>query len=446
VTIKPEQHESETSPGSGGIASALRGDAMSDERRRSGPVPKAYRPLVDQRVLRLTARIQSNPQDGNAVRELKEHYAAHGDLPSLANLLQGWANAVTQDRAAADAYVEAGDVVLAGLADSARAESLYTRALKRDPQHAPALAKLERLLRDRGDDIGLARCLHQLATALASRATARPRVRADIHFRLARHYQQRLRDLDAAIVQYRLAIEADATFSAAITAAYALYLAQDDAAGAAQMLELQIAAASDATERHGLLLTLARHCREACKDLDATVHALQRAVELVRADAPTLEWLADLLRERAERDCSHADWAAAADCWYQAARCVLRSEAPARLVACLAMRPDHWRARRMRAELEAYGAQPDAAPLHAQRSQAEIDAEPTGLFALPAAAPVQPPPAAAARPEPTTSPSLKVVPPKVVVARAAQSDDGSDWLDEADFTLLDEEDQSGKRA
>jgi tetratricopeptide (TPR) repeat protein len=404
-------------------------DPALDERRRSGEVPRTYRPTLDQRALRLIARIQHNPSDVSAVLALKEHYTDHHDFPSLANLLQGWANTVSSDRAAADAYVEAAEAVVIGIGDTARAQSLYACALQRYPQHGAALQKLELLLREADDDAGLERCFRQVADALAKRSAA-PQLRASLHYRLGQHYQQRLEEPDSAIAQYRTALDLDPTFTPAITAAHAMYLERGDAPAAAQMLELQVAASTDPVDRHALLQALARHRREACRDLDGSVEALQRAIEISPTDAGDLEWLAELLHERAERDSSEVDWARAADCYYQAARYVPRTQAHSRLAACLAMRPDHWRARRMLAELNAYGAQADALPSCAQLSQAQVDDKTTGVHELPAAPPLQPV---------VKQVSITAISPPSALPNELAPDDRIPWLEEDALTPLEEE-------
>lgn len=106
----------------------------------------AYRPALDDHARRLIARIQRDPSDIEAVLALKAHYEAHGDLPSLTNLMQGWAETMREPGAAADAYVSAADAALQ-TGDRARAHWLYRHALERSPKHAAARARLGALER-----------------------------------------------------------------------------------------------------------------------------------------------------------------------------------------------------------------------------------------------------------------------------------------------------------
>lgn len=103
-----------------------------------------YRPALDAHARRLIAHIQRDPSDTEAVLALKAHYEAHDDLPSLTNLMQGWAETLRDAYAAAEAYVAAADAALA-MRDRARARWLYEHALKRSPQHHAARARLEAL-------------------------------------------------------------------------------------------------------------------------------------------------------------------------------------------------------------------------------------------------------------------------------------------------------------
>jgi hypothetical protein len=101
-----------------------------------------YRPALDAHARQLIARIQRDPFDTEAVLALKAHYESHGDLPSLVNLMQGWAETLREPEAAADAYVAAAEAALS-VRDRYRARWLCQHALKRSPQHQRARAQLE---------------------------------------------------------------------------------------------------------------------------------------------------------------------------------------------------------------------------------------------------------------------------------------------------------------
>jgi len=108
------------------------------------PGAGAYRPALDDYARRLIARIQRDHADTEAVLALKAHYEAHRDLPSLTNLMEGWAQTLREPEAAADAYLAAADAALAA-GDRARARWICRLALERSPQHGAARARLVEL-------------------------------------------------------------------------------------------------------------------------------------------------------------------------------------------------------------------------------------------------------------------------------------------------------------
>jgi tetratricopeptide (TPR) repeat protein len=387
-----------------------------------------YRPAIDGHAKRLIARIQKDNQDTEAVLELAAHYSAHADYPSLANLMEGWAHTLRDERRACAAYVRAGEAVLNGLADRRRAQTLFQRALERCPDDEAALHRLEALLREQGDDTGLERCLSQLIAELERRGAASG-TRAKLHYQLGRLYEERLLLRGRAIAQYRAAVELDPTLVPAISAARGIYLNSGKMEAAADMFELQISAMSEPTDRHALLVALAHHRREALADLDGAVLALRRAVKTLPAEPPTLELLAELLVKRAGAggDGAHADRSRAAELYYQIARSVPRNQAAPSLHACLALHPEHARARRMLAELNAYGAQiVTIQSADETLSQAEIDTRATGSYGI--AGP------------PDVSQTLPGPVPMLAEASedAAAQDDMAAWLDDADVTMLED--------
>jgi tetratricopeptide (TPR) repeat protein len=359
---------------------------MSKQRQKSDADTHGsatYKPAVDAHAMRLIARIKRDHRDTEAVLALQAHYEKHGDWPSLANLLEGWAQTLRDDRNAADALVKAAECVLKAPRDLVRAQALYLSALRRYPAHAEALTRIEALFRERGDDAELERVLQQVANELARR-NADASLRAGVHYRLGQHYEHHLGLAGRAIAQYRAALELDRRLLPAITAAKSIYLASGKAPAVADMIELEVGAVSDMRVRHALLLSLARHHRDALSDLDAAVLAMRRALKALPGDAGTLELLADLLRERALRDrgeSADADRSRAAELYYQVARSVPRKQARPRLIACLALHPSHPRAQRMLDELDGYGAAAQSDGEYGARSQAEVDRLPTGRYA-----------------------------------------------------------------
>lgn len=406
--------------------SALPATESEELSEGSGAHLREYRPAIDARAQRLIARIQRDHNDTEAVLALKEHYARHDDLPSLANLMEGWAQTLRDDRSAADAYAEAAHAVLHGLDDRQRAEALFVKAIERDPSHREALDQRLAMLEAEGDDAGIEHCLHAVAGQLTRRLSSAD-ARADVHYRLGRHYEQRLGLPARAIAEYRSALELDPQLVAAIRAAREIYLATGKVEAAAAMYELEIAAVTDTAAQHALLRELAEHLRHVSGDLDGAVLSLRRALKALPNEPSSLERLAELLAERAGEAtdaAAEADRGRAAELYFQAARCVPRSDARARLLACRTLAPSHARAARMLAELDGYGAPEGPEPVLGFLSQAELEALDTGVYAVPPAADVAEAGDAGVGIEPIT---------------AIEDDELVAWLEDEAVELIDED-------
>ena len=261
--------------------------------QRDSNRPAPYEPAVDAYAQGLIDRLQANARDEEALRLLSAHYESHRDYPSLANLLEGWAGTLRDDRRAAAAFVAAGDAVLDGRLDKNRARVLYETAIDRHPESDDALHRLEALLRRLSDDTGHERVLSRMARALERRG-AEPMRRADVHYRLGQLYEHRLRLPGKAINEYRTALNLDPQLVPAITAARAIYDAAGKHGAVADMYELEIATITDGEARHDLLIALATHQRDFLEDLEAAVRAVRRALKAQPSRTGTLELLADL--------------------------------------------------------------------------------------------------------------------------------------------------------
>src|SRR5690349_8955432 len=122
----------------------------------------------------LAGRLRANPADREAYQALKALYRTQQDYGSLANLVAGWAAWVPDDRAAAAAYVEIGDILAQHLGEQSQAEAYYLEALKRDPLNAGASEALQVLWESQGAFVRVADFLQeQLATLAQLGAPAR---------------------------------------------------------------------------------------------------------------------------------------------------------------------------------------------------------------------------------------------------------------------------------
>jgi tetratricopeptide (TPR) repeat protein len=304
-------------------------------------------PLTDRHARSLIARIQKNWNDVEAIRGLAAHYGSAGDYPSLANLMEGWGDALEDPRAAADAYVEAADALLMAARPGSEACALYERALSRDPSHPQALDRLTRVLEESNNFDRLKQVLKYVAHQLTEQGGSQ-QLLASVHYRLGLVYEKHFDEPRKAATLYRRAIEENPRLVSAIAAARRLYTDQGNHSTVGVLYEFEIEATPNAEDKHALLLALARHKREQCDDLDGAVLAFRRAAKLVPASVRALSGLAETLlarSERAEHLASDADRQRAAEVFFHLAQRVPRAEAVSYLQRALLVVPGHAGAR-----------------------------------------------------------------------------------------------------
>ncbi|MFI5309216.1 MAG: tetratricopeptide repeat protein, partial [Polyangiales bacterium] len=204
----------------------------------------------------LAARLRSNPADREAFQSLKALYRQRGDFASLANLIAGWAGWVPDDRAAAAAYVEVGDLLGSELRDSTQAQTFYLEALRRDPTNLGACDALHGLWEADRQFQKLAELLHNQIDLHSRQGTA-PKQLAVLRYRLGELCAKHLQQPVEALQQYREALELDPSMLRAMYEARQLCIAQGDLRGAAQLYESEAAVEPNTERRASLLAELA---------------------------------------------------------------------------------------------------------------------------------------------------------------------------------------------
>src|SRR5262245_54193535 len=184
----------------------------------------------------LTARLRANPADWDAYQALKTTYQRLGDYGSLANLIAGWAGWVADPRLASEAYLEVGDVLAVRLGDLGQAESYYLQALQHDALNLGALEQLQALLEGQAQYAKVQGLLEQHAHALAQLGAPTKHI-AVLHYRLGELLAKRMRQEDAALQQFRYALELDPTLLRAAYEARQIDLARGDLRAASVMYE-----------------------------------------------------------------------------------------------------------------------------------------------------------------------------------------------------------------
>jgi uncharacterized protein (TIGR02266 family) len=304
---------------------------------------------VDRHARALIARIRKNWNDVEAIRGLADHYSKASDYPSLANLMEGWGDALEDPKRAADAYVEAADALLMAGRPGDEARLLFERALSRDASHAQALDRVCRVLEDGQNFERLKQVLKYVAHQLQQQS-ASPQLLASVHYRLGQVYENHFSEPRKAATLYRQAIEENPRLVTAIVAARRLYADQGNHKTVSVLYEFEVEATPNTDDKHTLLLTLARHKREQCDDMDGAVLAFRRAAKLMPNSVRALFGLAETLLARSERSeplASAADQQRAAEVFFHLAQRVPASEATPYLQRALLVVPGHAQARSM---------------------------------------------------------------------------------------------------
>jgi tetratricopeptide (TPR) repeat protein len=306
-------------------------------------------PQLDRHARALISRIRKNWNDVDAIRALAGHYTSSGDYASLANLMEGWGDSLSDARAAADAYVEAADALLMSGHGLPEARVLYERALTRDASHVQALDRVTRLLEEARDFERQKQVLKYVAYRLEQGNGSR-QLLASVHYRLGQVYEAHFDEPRKAATLYRKAIDENPRLVTAISAARRLYLESGNHKTVSVLFEFEIEASPNLEDKHNLLLALGRHKRELCDDLDGAVLAFRRASKLVPSSLRALFGLAETLlarSERAESLARDADRQRAAEVFFHLAQTVPASDALPYLQRALLVVPEHAQARAM---------------------------------------------------------------------------------------------------
>lgn len=333
---------------------------------------------VDRHARALIARIRKNWNDVEAIRGLADHYTKAGDYPSLANLMEGWGDALEDPKRAADAYVEAADALLMAGRPGDEARLLFERALSRDASHAQALDRVSRVLEETRNYDRLKQVLKYVAHQLQQQAGSQ-QLLASVHYRLGQVYENHFDEPRKAATLYRQAIEGNPRLVTAIVAARRLYADQGNHKTVGVLYEFEVEATPNVEDKHSLLLTLARHKREQCDDLDGAVLSFRRAAKLMPNSVRALFGLAETLLARSERSeplASAADQQRAAEVFFHLAQRVPPSDATPYLQRALLVIPGHEKARAMLEQLRKPSASgsPASPARNGERSSGEAGA------------------------------------------------------------------------
>ncbi|MEM6954490.1 MAG: hypothetical protein AAF645_02345, partial [Myxococcota bacterium] len=267
---------------------------------------------MDSQAAELIASLRRNPDDVAAYRALCSRYQQLQDFASLVNLVEGWGGRQRDPLEAANAYLEAGDLVYHHLQDPQRAHQLYAAAVQKDPRKLDAIDRLihtAELLADASQILEALR--HRLALAIDR---DRPEDIADAEHRIGELYEHSFGRPDKAVAHYRKAFETLPTALPSIYAAREIYRTAGNFRAAAPLIELEARAEPDLGRRTQLLRELAHVCLNELSDAARAVDALSQAAELAPDDGAVLHELQEALGARVrEGNATDAERTRAAD-------------------------------------------------------------------------------------------------------------------------------------
>ncbi len=228
-----------------------------------------------------------DPSHDTALTELARHYRVQDRWEDLASLYERHLKLVTDKDRRVELGLQRGRVLAEQIGAPERATKAYEAVLEVDPEHGGALESLARLRETSGDaDAAL-----DAIETLAEKATS-PEAKAEQHIRAAKLLEGR-GDRDAAIDQYKLALDAnpkDKTAAAALRSAYA---ARGDANAAIELLEREMEQTDGPRAKAKLAAEMAVLARDRLKDKKRAKKAASDAIGLDPTNLDALMILGD---------------------------------------------------------------------------------------------------------------------------------------------------------
>ncbi len=169
-----------------------------------------------------------------------------------------------------------------------RAMQMAERVLGVDPKNSEALELLARLQHQTGDAKSAIDSVRKLAEA-----ETEGKRKAELLVRVGRMHEDS-GDKDAAIAQYKAALDANKDDAAAASALRAIYTGRGDAHGAAELLLREIEVTTGSVSKAKLYAELGAIRRDRLKDVPAAKDAYKKAIELDATSTPAARGLGDI--------------------------------------------------------------------------------------------------------------------------------------------------------
>jgi tetratricopeptide (TPR) repeat protein len=226
-----------------------------------------------------------------AMTALMRHYRALDRWDEVNDLYDRMLRVTTDEKRRVELLLAQGRVLLEQIGSPERARLAYENVLYIEPGNAQALQTLTQLRAATGDAMAALKAVESLAEK-----TDDGEQRAELWIRAAKILEEH-GDRDGAIARYKLALDAQATSSAATTGLRAAYLARGDAQSAADLVDWEIRHTDGKLAKARLYCELAELRRDKLGDRAAAREAASRALDFDPMNVGALLIMGDLAFE-----------------------------------------------------------------------------------------------------------------------------------------------------
>ncbi len=240
--------------------------------------------------------IELDPQCDAAYEGTLDLYRKANSWQEMVQLLEARAAASTNPASARDYRAEAAVVVLEKIGDKDRATEMFKRVLGADPTHPTALDALEHLHEERAEWQQLGKLLEQRIKLTGGRE------KLAATLKLAELYEDRLDDLDKAIVHYEAAFAQDDTCLDALKGLERVYARKGNHEKLLRTLERQIPLTATPRQKIAVLEHIGAIQEEEFVDHEAAIAAYEGVVEIDPGNENANPALARLYRQKGRFD------------------------------------------------------------------------------------------------------------------------------------------------
>src|SRR5262249_34401716 len=205
----------------------------------------------------LEAVLQIQPHDLRAIEGLKRIRRAEENWEALASALQRQIQACADPADRAQLYLEQGQVFRDKLSDLERAAASWRKALELEPKHRAAIRALASLHEQSGRWIPALQMLERDADLETD-----VRAAAELHHRMARIREERLRDFSGAQQSEQRALDLVPGYLPSLHSLRALYLAEHNWVGYEHTLIEEVEHAPTPEAKHRAAIAVAQHVVE----------------------------------------------------------------------------------------------------------------------------------------------------------------------------------------